>query len=370
MASIAYRYSHLVKTDIKNFYPSLYTHSIAWALHGKKVARKERQNFNLLGNRLDRLFQRANDSCTNGIAVGPAVCDIVAEILASAVDIDVTASLRDSGVKWAGFRFKDDYRFLVRSEAEGRTVIKHLQSSLKKYNLEINDTKTSTHTLPDGLFREWSSMYFAAHPRGCRKFSWKQFRELYLAVLRIDRQCPGTGVIDRFLADVITKQGNLKTSVGSKNLSRVLSMLLMLGSLRVKAFPKVMAIIEGVIRSSFGKLHHDEIVEYLDSYLQELSEDEERNKYLIAWIGYFFVSNGLKGRLSSKPDFKDPITRAIVTNRNTIFKDCPEFRIFAGCRTVSKKVTLLRHLEVFMPPPEPDDVFGGPVQVGEAPTDG
>src|SRR5271156_5716597 len=39
IASVAYKYSHLVKTDIKNFYPSIYTHSIAWALHGKRKAR-------------------------------------------------------------------------------------------------------------------------------------------------------------------------------------------------------------------------------------------------------------------------------------------------------------------------------------------
>ncbi len=90
-------------------------------------------------------------------------------------------------------------------------------------------------------------------------------------------------------------------------------MLLMLGSLRAKAFPKVMAIIDVVIKSPFGNIHHDEIVEYLESYLRELSLDEERNKYLIMWISYFFVSNGLKGAMTFKPNFMDLITERCST---------------------------------------------------------
>ena len=50
----AYKYKYLVKTDIKNFYPSIYTHSIPWALHGKPFIRKpeNRKNHDFFGNRL------------------------------------------------------------------------------------------------------------------------------------------------------------------------------------------------------------------------------------------------------------------------------------------------------------------------------
>ena len=72
---IPYRYTHLVKADIKNFYPSIYTHSIAWAIHGKNFIRKDRNrhDYRFLGNRLDRLFQYSNDQKTNGIPIGPVV---------------------------------------------------------------------------------------------------------------------------------------------------------------------------------------------------------------------------------------------------------------------------------------------------------
>lgn len=85
LATVAYKYTHLVKADIKNFYPSIYTHSLAWAIHGKRSIReggkgKNRRDLKFVGNRLDKLFQFANDGCTNGLPIGPVVSDIAAEI--------------------------------------------------------------------------------------------------------------------------------------------------------------------------------------------------------------------------------------------------------------------------------------------------
>src|SRR5258706_10363560 len=54
LASVAYRYKFLITTDVKNFYPSIYTHSIPWAIHGKKLitTKRNRYNYGLFGNRL------------------------------------------------------------------------------------------------------------------------------------------------------------------------------------------------------------------------------------------------------------------------------------------------------------------------------
>lgn len=352
IASIAYKYRYLVKADIKSFYPSLYTHSIPWAVHGKKFVRKgaNRYNFQLLGNRLDKLFQNASDGCTNGIPIGPVVSDIAAEMVASAVDVAFTSRVKDANVACEAARFKDDYRILVASEGDAKRAIKLLQASLKDYHLELSDEKTAVFSLPDGLFRPWVSRYHLVHPRKKKAYSWKEFRELYLSVIEIDRECPGTGVIDRFLADIVTKEGTLKLAISEFSLERVISMFIMLGSLRVKAFPKIMAILESILRSPFGLLHHAQIVEYLEEYLISLSMEEERNKYLISWISYFLVSNGLEKHLTKKPQFRDPITRSIFNNRGHIFKDCKDHKLFVGCKSVAKKISMFDHLAVFEPP--------------------
>lgn len=352
IASVAYRYTHLVKADIKNFYPSIYTHSIAWALHGKKKVRKRNNiyNYHLLGNRLDKLFQNANDGCTNGVPIGPVVSDIIAEVVASAVDRALSKMLKTTSIECQVARFKDDYRILVKSEAEGRKVIQQLQAALKEYNLELSDDKTAIWKLPDGLFREWASMYHAVLPKKKKKYTWKEFRELYLAVLRIEKLCPETGVIDRFLADIVSQKGALRVSVHEFNFQTVFSMLFMLATLHVKAFPKVVAIIESVLKGPLGDVHRAEIVKYLEEYLSNLSEDEERNKYLISWIGYFLVSNRLLRYLPLKPRYKDPITRSVFNNRGALFTACKEYKLFRGCQAACKKVSMLEHLDVFNPP--------------------
>ena len=350
LASIAYRYRYIVRTDIKSFYPSLYTHSIAWALEGKAVARASRNDYRLLGNRLDRLFQRVNDNCTNGVPIGPVVSDLVAEIVAAGVDRRLSELVRGTGIRCEMVRFKDDYRFLVESEEDGSQLIKYLQAALTEFKLEVNERKTTIRELPDGLFREWASRYHAVLPKAPAHITWKEFREVYLAVLEIDTDLPGTGVIDRFLADVVDKDGRFKVGLWSGGLQKALSMLLMLGSRRAKAFPKVIAIIESVLRSPFGALHTGEIVEYLGEYLESLAQNENRNRFLIAWIGYFLVSNKLDGRLKKKPALTDDITRSVFHNRSRLFPHRKDYSLYKGAVTVGRKVSMMQHLDVFDPP--------------------
>jgi hypothetical protein len=129
LASVAYRYTHIVKADVKSFYPSIYTHSIAWAIHGKRRIRKGQNfyNYSLVGNRLDKLFQNANDGCTNGIPIGPVVSDLIAELVASGVDRLLSKKIAESDIQCEVIRFKDDYRILTKSESDAKTTIKLLK---------------------------------------------------------------------------------------------------------------------------------------------------------------------------------------------------------------------------------------------------
>ncbi len=348
IAKIAYNYKYLIKTDITNFYPSIYTHSISWAIHGKATIRKlsNRYNYSYIGNRLDKLFQNSNDGCTIGIPIGPAVSDLIAEVILAGVDRQLSKLIDDDAVV---VRFKDDYRILVKSESKGKDLIKSLQANLKEFKLDLNNEKTKYYELPDGLFRNWVSQYHAANPRPKAYYSFRRFKEVYLSVINIDRQNPSTGVIDRFLADIVTKEYLLRFNLNSRTLPKIISLLLMLADLRIKAFPKVLAIIESILKSPFGKAHSDNIVRYLDNLLQTLSEHELNNRYLISWICYFFKANKLDKKMAHKYKFKDPIIRSIYTSRSAIFKDSIDFKLFLGAKSVAKKVNLLAHLDAFKP---------------------
>ena len=346
MAAVSYKFSFLLTTDVKNFYPSLYTHSIAWALHGKKVIRKvgNRYDYTFLGNRLDKLFQNANDGCTNGVPIGPAVSDLVAELMLAAVDRILSRDLTDDVLV---VRFKDDYRILAKSEQAGRSVVKNLQAALKEYRLELNDEKTQVHKLPDGLFRTWVSEYHAANPLPKAYYSFKRFKETYLAVVAIDRRNPGTGVIDRFLADIVRNDYTLRVRLNDGSIPRIISLLLMLANLRTKAFPKVLAVIEAMVRSPAGQVHAADIKAHLVSFLAELSKRESENRYLIAWIYYFLRANGLDGNITSIKAPSHCIPRAVRTSRFTEFSSAADFRVFQGVKTAARSMSMLEHLDIF-----------------------
>src|ERR1700756_3777444 len=69
-ATLSVRNNFLLKSDLSRFYHSVYTHALAWAVHGKSIAKKNR-SYALLGNRLDLLSRNGQDGQTIGVPVGP-----------------------------------------------------------------------------------------------------------------------------------------------------------------------------------------------------------------------------------------------------------------------------------------------------------
>ena len=356
--AMAYKFGYVARTDIKNFYPSIYTHSISWAIHGKsKIRKKEnRHNYTLLGNKLDRLFQNANDGCTNGIPIGTVVSDIIAEIIASAVDVVLTKKLKEIGIECEIARYKDDYRILARSKSDANKIVKILQSALKEYNLIINSEKTKILNVPDGLFREWVAKYYAFHPRIQEEYSWKEFHKLYQSVLMLDKECQDTQLINRFLSDMLDLerkgQSPLRVIIDGHE-SEFISMLLMLAKRNINSFPNVLAIIESMLGGLSDK-EKKRMVKHLEQLLS-LLPCKEKNQYLILWFGYFLVSNKIDQYLSSElkkslfPPTKheDSILRTIFENRSHVFNKCKEFKLFVGCIKTAQKITMLEHLKIF-----------------------
>ena len=102
------RARYLLRADISQFYHSIYTHSISWALHGKLIAKQQRNNQTLLGNRLDKRIQHSQDKQTIGIPIGPDISFLIAELILSVCDDQL------QNKKISNFtRYIDDYEFGV-----------------------------------------------------------------------------------------------------------------------------------------------------------------------------------------------------------------------------------------------------------------
>jgi len=138
-------FEYVATCDIYNFYESIYTHSIAWAIETKDVAKASRGT-ELIGNRIDKLFQNAHDGQTNGIPTGNVLSDLAAELILKDVDRLLANFIRAEGIK--ALRFRDDYRFVCKSKDQALKIIDELAYQLnKEYGLTLNKSKTGIQTV-------------------------------------------------------------------------------------------------------------------------------------------------------------------------------------------------------------------------------
>lgn len=347
----AHNYKFILKTDIKNFYPSIYTHSIAWALHTKKTIRAKgnRTKFSkFLGLKLDRLLQAANDGCTNGIPIGSAISDLIAEILLSTIDKECSVEFKKKNIGFVGVRFKDDYRFLCNTREDAGFIIKTLQAKMRDFNLSLNDSKSSVSELPEGLFRNWATEYKKYSLRYKKTIRYKDFETALLNTLKIDQQFPDTGVIDRFLSDLTSKDHRIKLSLKEKNVIKVFSLLLLLKERKTKAFPTVLGITEQIIfQFETNKTIQNKIKNSIEKLLNKKLSNETEYQYDIIWILYFVKSLNLF-KTPSMTKTSSPLIKSINSNSLAFFKSKPkDVKLYRTIKKPKKNSLLLEHLAIF-----------------------
>jgi hypothetical protein len=150
---------YLLLTDIDQFYPTIYTHTVPWALHTKAVCKaalklgKGKKPPALLGNTIDKLLQCMNEGQTHGIPIGPDTSLVVAEILLAAADDALVAK---KGKAFSGFRYVDDYELSFQSLSAAEDTLSELQGVLASFELNLNPKKTRIVDLPHGLESAWA----------------------------------------------------------------------------------------------------------------------------------------------------------------------------------------------------------------------
>ncbi len=324
----AHRYKFLVKTDITNFYNSVYTHSIAWALHGREHSLSDKE-YKLVGCKIDRLLQYANDKRTNGIPVGSAVSDLIAEILLSKIDQNVSKILKSKDIDFLGTRFKDDYRILSKSENDAKIILSVMAEELQKFNLLINEQKTNILHLPTGLFRQHNREYFPFSMWRKKRVSFKTFEFNLLKVLDIHNAFPGTSLIEKFLSELFDKNYNLKVyfskekKTRKKQILKMISLLFLLKRESEKTLCHIMAVLEALFN-----LYNREY--NIKQHLVEIIEGEVKialeKKSIFEIIWYIFFSRylrlGLKFQFNIDQSLKNNLLlKSIKESSQHIYRD-------------------------------------------------
>lgn len=171
----------VVYADIANFFPSIYTHSIAWALVGIQTAKgsDKKQWF----DEIDRVFQAAKRKETNGIAIGPATSNIVAEVILKKVD----DALIGKGFNF--YRYIDDFTCFTKTKSEAERFVNELRTELNKYKLVLNAKKTKIWSLPRHDHDDWLYQIKQASKLLPRRPKPSQVVDFIESLVEIENRC-------------------------------------------------------------------------------------------------------------------------------------------------------------------------------------
>jgi hypothetical protein len=141
--------THLLKVDISQFYPSLYTHAVGWAIDPQLRQRKNWANSSFLGKQIDQLLMNMQGKVSQGIPIGNDLSFLLAEIVLGQVDRALKVDNEN------GYRWFDDYEFACTSRAEAEDILRRLNRALESFRLRVNPKKTRIVDLPCPVGDGW-----------------------------------------------------------------------------------------------------------------------------------------------------------------------------------------------------------------------
>lgn len=189
-------YECIVKTDITDCYGAIYTHSIAWALHDKVVAKRERNNKNLIGIVIDDFLCDMSNGQTNGIPQGSTLTDFIAEIVLGYADKLLFEKIKNEVKKYHIIRYRDDYRIFVHNASDGDLIVRYLCEVLIDLGLKLNPTKTiSSQNIVEQAIKEDKRFWFS------QKQYDKDYQKHLLIIHDLSGKYPNSGSLKKALDD-------------------------------------------------------------------------------------------------------------------------------------------------------------------------
>lgn len=148
---IVIKSKYVALADISNCFPSIYSHSISWALVGKKFAKSKSKPADKQEwfNQIDFSTRNLKHGEANGVLIGPHSSNLISEIILVTVDDKLT----QQGFKY--IRNIDDYICYVDTYEEAERFFLSLSEELKKYELALNEKKTKIIPLPLASVKNW-----------------------------------------------------------------------------------------------------------------------------------------------------------------------------------------------------------------------
>ncbi|OEF98277.1 reverse transcriptase domain-containing protein [Desulfuribacillus alkaliarsenatis] len=269
---------YILQADITRFYPSIYTHSIPWALHTKEVAKANQRDDGYFGNVIDRLVRNLQDGQTVGIPIGPSVSLIIQEIIGATIDDDFK---RDYANGLVGYRYTDDMEYYFSTLEEAERALNILNKILKNYGLELNNSKTKVIKIPQVLESEWVYFFkkyeFRSNKNDKKKsvnLQHTDIKEFFSTIYKYKIESDEKGILNyavKVLRSIV---------IYRENWDMFESLLLQSILVDTSIIPTVFETIEGYKYKGYP-LNYEKIKEFLNALIKD--NIELKNDFEVSW---------------------------------------------------------------------------------------
>ena len=301
-------FDYLFETDITNFYPSIYTHSISWALHTKETAKERRGH--LLGDKIDKYIMAMSYGQTNGIPQGSVLMDFIAEILLAYIDSELSKKLQEQKICKKDFsiiRYRDDYKIFVNNPQIADFILKNLSMILTEMGLKLNPSKTiaSQSVIQDSIKKDKVEWLFVES--NLKEQSTLQKQLIILHKFALNHQNSGTlnKILQILLSDLHESKSHskkkatnrlFKTRLG-KDSYVLIAILVDIACLNPKIYPVAMSILGFLLDKIKCQI-------FIKNTIQKLQKINN-NAYMQIWLQRAII------KLNVKVDFDELICNEV-----------------------------------------------------------
>ena len=287
--AMSLKFNCMAKTDITNCYGSIYTHSIAWAIETKEIAKKNINDTSLLGNQIDKIIQDMSYGQTNGIPQGSILTDFIAEIVLGYADEQISRKINENKIKdYSILRYRDDYRIFAQNEIDLNVILKIITEVLSELNFKLNTQKTSitddiiTNSIKKDKANILVNNYIVLNNIQKSLFNIRAFSLIY----------PNSGSLLKLLTEIFEQQIKpLKKR--PKNVEQIISILVDIMYRNPKTY-NLCVLILSVIFSFLGKTT---VNKYINCILKKFKNLPNTN-YIDVWLQRLTITSNIDKKYS------------------------------------------------------------------------
>lgn len=254
---LALQYDYVLHTDITDCYGSIYTHSVAWAIHTKPMAKSKILDKMLLGNMIDKHLRDMSYGQTNGIPQGSVLMDFIAEMVLGYADVELSTKIQQENIQdYEIIRYRDDYRIFSNNPQVAEQITKLLTEVLIELGMRLNAQKTiiTNNVIKQSIKSD--KLYWLSSRKGA-----KGIQEHLLIIHKLSEEYPNSGSLSKSLIRFYDRIKNITET--NSNIKVLTSILVDIMYKNPRTYPIATGILSKLLSLLSTASERDEILQLI-----------------------------------------------------------------------------------------------------------